>query len=69
MDEITNQERGQWAKSALQAYQHTTGADEADALCDLLADLLHLSSSEGFCFEESLAMARIHYEAEITDAA
>lgn len=62
-----NDERAEWAQNALAEFSQATGADGADALTDLLADLMHLSDRNATDFEEMLKRARGHYREE-TDA-
>lgn len=59
-----NEQRGRWAKAALQMFMDQTGVDYGDALGDLICDLLHLSDREPFDFEAALERARGHYAAE-----
>jgi hypothetical protein len=59
-----NGDRAQWAKAALLAFMAETGTDYADALGDLLCDLMHLSDREPFDFEAALERARNHYAVE-----
>jgi hypothetical protein len=59
-----NGDRAQWAKAALLAFITETGADYADALGDLLCDLMHLSDREPFDFDAALERARDHYAVE-----
>jgi hypothetical protein len=59
-----NHRRARWAKTALQEFMAQTGVDYEDALCDLLADLMHLCDRETFDFEAALDRARNHYAAE-----
>lgn len=61
---VRNEDRARWAKAALQAFMDETGADYADALGDLLCDLMHLSDREPFDFEAALERARNHYAVE-----
>jgi hypothetical protein len=56
--------RAEWAAVALDAFAAETGADEEDALGDLLADLMHWCDRHGYDFELALDRARGHYEAE-----
>jgi hypothetical protein len=62
--EPTNQDRAEWAEVALRAFQEATGADECDALGDLLADLMHWCDGSGYAFNHALKCARMHYDAE-----
>lgn len=62
--ENMNDDRAEWAASALRHFQCTTGADYEDALGDLLCDLMHWADRNNFDFEAALFRARGHYEAE-----
>lgn len=62
--EDMNARRAHWAASALADFQHSTGTDNEDALCDLLGDLMHWSDRNNFDFDSELSRARTHYEAE-----
>jgi hypothetical protein len=64
--EHMNDDRAKWAQAALRAFRKATGADEEEALGDLLCDLLHWSDRGNFDFEAALDRARMHYEAETT---
>lgn len=65
-----NGDRSGWAQSAIAAFQEATGADDCDALADLLGDLMHWADREGprgdpsFTFDSELARGTMHYEAE-----
>lgn len=59
-----NDKRAGWAATALKAFQDETGADDEDALGDLLGDLMHWCDRHNFDFEAALERARGHYEAE-----
>jgi hypothetical protein len=50
------------ARRVLYAYTLHAGADDASALTDLLADLLHQCGAPAF--DKALATARMHHEAE-----
>lgn len=66
--EDMNQERVEWARAAVQAFQGETGLGEADgldtAIMDLLADLAHLCDAEGLDFGHLLYRAEGHYTEE-----
>lgn len=62
-----NDKRAAWADAAIRTFQSVTGADEEDALGDLLTDLMHWSDRHRFDFNAALDLARWHYEAETTD--
>lgn len=69
-----NDDRAEWAESAIRQFQITTGTDFDDALKDLLCDLMHWCDRTTFTdgetpidFESALATARMHYEAETTE--
>jgi NTP pyrophosphatase (non-canonical NTP hydrolase) len=59
-----NGSRAEWAGAALSAFMKETGADQEDALGDLLADLMHWADRNNYDFELALDRARWHYEAE-----
>jgi hypothetical protein len=46
--EKMNHKRATWAAAALNAFKSITGTDEADALGDLLCDLMHWSDRNRF---------------------
>ena len=60
----TNLDRAEWAAAALRHFQCTTGTDYADALPDLLCDLMHWSDRENISLQTALETARKHYDAE-----
>jgi hypothetical protein len=62
-----NDDRSAWAGSALALFMHVTGTEEADALGDLLADLMHWADRKGYDFDAALHCARSHYEAETAE--
>ncbi|MBI1347071.1 hypothetical protein GC163_12365 [bacterium] len=59
-----NSSRADWAAVALRAFMERTGADQEDALGDLLGDLMHWADRNNFDFDMALDRARWHYEAE-----
>jgi hypothetical protein len=60
-----NDDRADWAGTALRTFQDLTGADHGDALCDLLCDLMHLCDRDDLgSFGVQLLRARRHYDAE-----
>lgn len=70
-----NDDRGQWAQAALDAFMDATGTDEGDALSDLLADFGHwldrrgkefhdLASGETVTLRSELRRAEMHYREE-----
>ena len=63
--EKMNDDRAEWAGAALRHFQCTTGTDYEDTLTDLLGDLMHWADRNGVDFNDELARARMHYEAEI----
>ncbi|QFG12578.1 hypothetical protein PBI_TOAKA_79 [Mycobacterium phage Toaka] len=57
-----------WAAKALQTYVNVIGRDEiSTALQDLLGDLMHLADAAGVDFDELVAKAEFHYDAEVND--
>jgi hypothetical protein len=59
-----NEARLGWAAQAVRAFQEATGADDEDALSDLLADLMHWADRNKYDFDAALLRARDHYHAE-----
>lgn len=59
-----NDARASWAAKAIATFQEATGADEADALCDLLADMMHWSDRKKHDFDRAFLRAQDHYHAE-----
>ena len=59
-----NGKRAEWAALALAAFIERTNTDEQDAVCDLLADLMHYCDRHEISFDDQLARARYHYDAE-----
>ena len=63
-----NDERADWAASALEAFQSVTGTEPETALTDLLCDLMHWCDRnvlEGHdSFDGALTSALRHYRAE-----
>ena len=62
--EERNDERAEWAQSAINAFRIATGTDPEDAVSDLLADLMHWCDRYGPGFHNELNRARNHYDAE-----
>lgn len=60
----SNTERAAWASVALHAHSTTTGGDDEDAVCDLLANLGHYCDANGMSFATQLQRACDHYHAE-----
>lgn len=63
-----NRDRAEWADVAVDAFQFTTDTDNADALKDLLCDLMHWCDREKQDFNVALDAARHHYAAETSMA-
>ncbi|MCZ2341348.1 MAG: hypothetical protein LC104_06070 [Bacteroidales bacterium] len=59
-----NDRRAEWAGHAIASFRSATGADEADAVCDLIADLMHWCDRNGQDFGDELSRAQDHYAAE-----
>lgn len=65
-----NDARALWAQQALLQFIINTGTDWADALGDLLTDLMHLCDRDDeLGFERALRIARDHYAEETMDVA
>ena len=62
-----NELRVEWASSAIANFRTSTGADECDAVKDLLADLMHWCAANNQDFSKELKSATMHYEAEVKD--
>jgi hypothetical protein len=62
--ENMNHKRAAWAEAALREFQRATGAEDENALGDLLCDLMHLADRRGWNFDAGLERAQMHYEAE-----
>lgn len=74
MTDITNEQRAERARVALEQYVISRGEvfeNSSSEITDLIADLLHLAehTDEGDDpVESTLFLARMHYEAEITES-
>ena len=64
--ECMNGKRSMWAAQALCAFRNATGTDLEDALCDLMADLMHWADRHDVDFDHELQRGFDHYEAETT---
>jgi hypothetical protein len=62
-----NDDRAAWAEVALAAFAAETGCDRAEALPDLLCDLMHQCDRTGVSFAAELGRARWHYATETAD--
>lgn len=62
--EPSNADRALWAAAAVEESCCQTGTDPQDALCDLLADLLHWCDRSDQDFLTELRRALHHYEVE-----
>lgn len=73
MNEVDEKDAGENAKraaragAALDAYAAVADADDAAALTDLLADLMHHADRAGKDFDAALDSARTHYTAELDE--
>ena len=59
-----NDQRADWAESAINLFRAKTGTDGEDAICDLTADLMHWCDRNGQDFNTELLRGSGHYEAE-----
>lgn len=64
--EKQNDDRAKWAGIALAQFQSETGTEDADALCDLLCNLMHWADRHNEDFDAELTRARNHYDVETT---
>jgi hypothetical protein len=62
--ERKNDERAWWSEIALTAFQAATGADDGDAISDLLADLGHYCDRKGINLVDELRRGYFHYDEE-----
>lgn len=62
-----NNDRAQWAEAAISAFEAETGTDRADALADLLADLMHWCDRTGDSFDVAIKRAKRNYKDETQD--
>ena len=62
---FTNGHRAARAEEAFLSIREDNGCSTADAVCDLLADLIHLCDREQIDFRDTLHRATMHYWAEI----
>jgi len=61
---VTNKDRAEWARKALQAFSSEADCEYADSLGDLLCDLMHFADANNFDFKAALDRARGHYAEE-----
>jgi hypothetical protein len=61
---VTNKDRAEWARKALQAFSCESDCEYADSLGDLLCDLMHFADANNFDFKAALDRARNHYAEE-----
>lgn len=62
----TNETRATIAAGLIDIYKERTGADQYDALADLLSDVMHWADTQGLDFDDELRRARNNYESEAT---
>ncbi|CAE6795204.1 hypothetical protein R70006_05040 [Paraburkholderia domus] len=62
--EDKNDQRAEWANTALVAFMRQTRADRCDAVCDLLANLMHYCDRSGDDFMFALQRGIRHYGEE-----
>jgi len=55
------------AEAAIHEYKRLSCVDLDDALCDLLADLMHWCDEHPFDFDQELHRGRRNYEAEVDE--
>jgi hypothetical protein len=61
---VTNKDRAEWARKALQTFSCGSDCEYADSLGDLLCDLMHFADVNNFDFKAALDRARTHYAEE-----
>lgn len=65
-----NIKRQIWATRTLQEFQKITGADDGDAIADLLCDIMHLCKMDAETwgeFEAQLDRAQRNHDGEVHD--
>jgi hypothetical protein len=62
--EDMNDRRAAWAGEALSRFRDLTGTEPGDAVCDLVADLMHWCDRNGQDFGRELERATGHFRAE-----
>lgn len=62
--ERMNNRRADWAETSINAFENETLTDREDALCDLLADLMHWCDRNATDFAHELSRAAWHYDEE-----
>jgi hypothetical protein len=65
--EEQNDDRAEWAETALEAFMAVCKTDESDAVADLLANLRHYCDRNDLDFDAELSRANMNYEAETAD--
>lgn len=65
----TNRDRARWAAEAVANFRARTGTDKEDAICDLLANLMHLCESDPSYggFQDELTRATNLFTGELHD--
>jgi hypothetical protein len=66
-NEPTNKDRAEWAHQALEAFEAATGSEGDDAMCDLLADLMHYCRLNDISFGDELSRAERHFTEEVDE--
>ena len=56
-----NEDRAEFAATAMDAFRTVCRTDDCDALTDLLADLMHWADRNGGKFGRAMRLARQHY--------
>jgi hypothetical protein len=64
---VTNRDRAELARNALEGFRRETKCDYEDSLGDLLCDLMHFGDFHNFDFYAALDRARHHYKEELAD--
>lgn len=65
----TNDDRADWAEMALKTFRAHTGAEDEEAIADLVCDLLHLAARRGQDVDTVLFRAKYNFDAEIEEKA
>lgn len=59
-----NDQRAEWADQSIACFQDATNTEDENAICDLLANIMHRCDQRGDNFAEELRRALTHYDAE-----
>lgn len=69
---VTNNDRAEWARAAVDVFAEKTGLDKSGddldtMIGDLIADIMHLCERDGLDFEQVLHRGKMYFEEERND--